>query len=81
MMPQPEQPTAEEIAAARDVLARAAVNDADAPRAALIELVTMEEFGPVVDAMRNAQTLNPANVDVSYTLSMLERLRASHAPA
>lgn len=74
-------PTADEIAEARALLARAAAGSADAPRAALIELVTMPELVPVIDALRKAQTLNPADAEVAYTLSMLERLRASHTPA
>jgi hypothetical protein len=76
----PKQPTAEEIATARALIARAAMKDADAPQAALIELVTMAEFDKVLEQMRKASTLNPANVDLSYTLSMMERIRASHAP-
>lgn len=74
-------PTDDEIAAARDVLTRAALATADAPRASLHALVTMPEYGPVVDAMRFAQSLNPGDAEVSYTLSMMERLRATHTPA
>lgn len=80
-MAKEKQPTAEEIADARALIARAALKDADAPRAALIDLVTMSEFDAVLEATRKAQTLNPANVDVGYVLSMLERLRAANAPA
>lgn len=80
-MAKEKQPTAEELTAARALIARAAAKDADAPRAALIELVTMPEYVPVIDALRKAQTLNPADAEISYTLSMLERLRASHTPA
>jgi hypothetical protein len=76
-----KQPTADEIAAARELLTRAASADADAPRAALISLVTMPEFGPVTDALRNAVMLNPADTEASYAYSMLERLRAAHTPA
>jgi hypothetical protein len=76
-----KKPTAEEVAAARELLTRAATAGAAAPRAALIALVTMPEFTPVVDAVRKAQTLNPADTEVAYTLSMLERLRAAHTPA
>lgn len=79
-MTEAAQPTAEEIAAARELLARAATINADAPRAALIELVTMPQLEPVMEALRKAMTLNPADAEVSYTLSMLERLRASHTP-
>lgn len=77
----PKQPTADEIAEARALIARAAAKDADAPRAALIELVTMPELEPVLAALRKAFTLNPADAEVSYTLSMIERLRATHTPA
>lgn len=76
----PKQPTADEIAAARATLALAATKDADAPRAALIQFVTMPELAPVLVALRKAQTLNPADAEVSYTLSMIERLRATHTP-
>lgn len=41
----------------------------------------MPEFGPVLEAVRKARTLNPAVREVAYTLSMLKRLRASHTPA
>lgn len=74
-------PTAAEVAAARELLTRAAVANAESPRAALIELVTMPEYGPVVDAMRRAQNLNPADAEIAYTLSMMERLRSSHTPS
>lgn len=77
----PKQPTADEIAEARALIARAAVKDADAPRAALITLVTMPELKPVLAALANAQALNPADADVAYTNSMLHRLIASHTPA
>jgi hypothetical protein len=73
-------PSDHEIAAARGLLTRAAAASAQAPRAALIGMVTMPEYGRVVDAMRNAQTLNPADAEIAYTLSMLERLRITHAP-
>jgi hypothetical protein len=75
-----EQPSAAEIAAARELLTRAAVADADAKRAVMIELVSMPEFETVAAAMRRAQALNPADTEVAYTLSMMERLRAGHAP-
>ena len=74
------KPTDAEVAAARDLLTRAATANAEAPRAAMIALVTMPEFGPVLEAVRKAQTLNPADSEVAYTLSMLERLRATHTP-
>lgn len=74
-------PTADEIAEARALLARAATDSADAPRAAMIALVTMPELDSVLAALRNAWTLNPADAEVSYTLSMIERLRATHTPA
>lgn len=77
----PKQPTAEEITAARATLALAATKDADAPRAALIALVTMPELNPVLAALATAQALNPADADVAYTNSMLHRLIASHTPA
>lgn len=77
----PKQPTAEEIADARALIARVAAKDADAPQAAMIALVTMAEFDKVLEQMRKASSLNPANVDLSYTLSMMERIRASNAPA
>lgn len=80
-MTEASQPTAEEIAEARALLARAATDGADAPRAAMIALVTMPELDPVLAALRNAWTLNPADAEVSYTISMLERLRATHTPA
>lgn len=76
-----KQPSADELAAARDVIARAAAKDADAPRAALIALVTMPELKPVLAALASAQALNPADADVAYTNSMLHRLIASHTPA
>ena len=77
----PKQPTAEQIADARATLALAATKGADAPRAALIALVTMPELTPVLVALRKAQTLNPADADVSYTIAMIERLRVLHTPA
>lgn len=76
-----ELPTAEEIAAARELLTRAASTGADAARAALIAFVTMPEFGAVVEAGRAAAALNPANVDLGYVLTMMERVRAANAPA
>jgi len=74
------QPTADEINAARALLARAAASDAEAARAALIDLVTMPELEAVLSALRKAQTLNPADADVAYTAAMLERIRFSHTP-
>lgn len=76
-----KKPTEAEIAAARELLARAATNDADAPRAALIALVTMPEFTVVMGALRDAFTLNMANTEAGYALSMLDRLRAAYTPA
>lgn len=80
-MTEPTPPTAEEIAAARELLARAAAETADAPKAALIALVTLPELPPVLDALRAAQTLNPGDAEVGYAINMLERLRAAHTPA
>jgi len=74
-------PTEDQVAAAKAVLARAAIAGADAPRAALIGLVTMPEYGKVADAAREALMLSPGNVELGYVLSMMERLRATHAPA
>jgi hypothetical protein len=73
-------PTDAELAAARDMLARAAAASAEAPRAAMIALVTMPEFAAVIDAARTAQTLNPADTEVAYVISMMERLRLAHTP-
>lgn len=75
-----QQPTADEIEAARALLARAAAAASDEPRAALIALVTMPEYKAVIDAGRAAAALNPANVDLSYVLTMMERVRAANAP-
>jgi hypothetical protein len=76
-----KKPTAEEVAAARELLTRAATASADEPRAALIGLVTMPEFNAVTEALRKAVMLNPADTEASYAYSMLERLRAAHTPA
>jgi hypothetical protein len=73
-------PTDTQIKNARDVLARAALAEAgdDAPRAAMIELISMKEFGKVDEAARAAQRLNPADVELSYAISMLDRIRARY---
>lgn len=73
-------PTDEELAAAREMLARAASAKAEGTQAAYIALVTMPEFGAVIDAARNVQTQNPGDVEVGYIVSMMERVRASHTP-
>jgi hypothetical protein len=63
------------------LLTRVATADANSPKAALITLVTIPEYSPVVGAMRAAQQVNPADAEIAYTLSMMERLRAAHTPA
>lgn len=75
------KPSEADIAAARAVLAAAATTGADAATKAMVELVTMPEFAKVEAAMRKAQSLNPANIDLSYTVGMLDRLRIAHTPA
>jgi hypothetical protein len=74
-------PTDDQVAAAKALLARAAAAQADAPKAALIALVTMPELPPVLDALRTARDLNPADNYVGYAITMLEQLRATHTPA
>jgi O-methyltransferase involved in polyketide biosynthesis len=73
-------PTAEEVAAAQALLTRSATAKADDAKAALIVLVTMPEYSTVADSARAALALSPGNVDLGYVLSMMERLRAMHAP-
>jgi hypothetical protein len=78
------EPTQEEIDAANAVLAKAnlaKVDRMEAPRKAMVELVTMPEYDKVFDAMNAAFQLDPANTDVSYTMSMLARIRNSYKPA
>lgn len=75
------KPTEAEIAEARAVLAAAAAPKADAAGKAMLALVTMPEFAAVEAAMRKAQALNAANVDLSYAISMMDRLRIAHTPA
>jgi hypothetical protein len=41
----------------------------------------MPEYSPVVDAMRAAQQVNPADAEIAYNLPIRERLRAAHTPA
>lgn len=73
-------PTDDDIAAARDTLARAAAAKAEGVQAAYITLVTMPEYGAVLDAARNAQAQNPGDVEVGYIVSMMERVRSTHTP-
>ncbi|WP_380925451.1 hypothetical protein [Sphingomonas leidyi] len=73
-------PTDDELAAARDTLARAAVAKAEGLQAAYLALVTMPEYGAVIDAARTVQAQNPGDVEVGYIVSMMERVRSSHAP-
>lgn len=73
-------PTDAELAAAQEVLNRAAAAKAEAPRAAMIGLVTMPAFGAVFDAAREAHTLNLADGELSYMITMMERLRTTHTP-
>lgn len=75
------KPTDAEIAAARDLLTRAATADAAAPRAALIDLVTSKAFAEVERGFAAAFQLNPADTDVAYLVSMLARIRTTNAPA
>lgn len=71
------KPTEEEVAAARAVLA-AADTTSDKPRKALVDLVASAEFGTVDAAMKKAQVLNPADVDLSYAIAMFDRLRSKY---
>ena len=75
------KPTDAEVIAARETLTRAATADADAPRKALIELVTSKAFAEVEQGFAAAFQLNPADTDVAYVVSMLARIRTANAPA
>lgn len=73
-------PTDDELAAARDTLARAASAKAEGAQAAYLALVTMPEYGAVLDAARAVQAHNPGDVEVGYIISMMERVRSTHIP-
>lgn len=75
------KPTAEDVAKARATIAAAETADSDPGKKALVALVSMKEFAAVDEVMRKAQALNPANIDLSYAISMIDRLRSAHTPA
>jgi hypothetical protein len=72
-------PTDAEIAAAPDLLICAGTANAEAPKATMIELVTMPEFGPVLEAVRKAQTFNPADSEVPIPLDARAPSRVPYA--
>lgn len=72
--------TDEKLAEARATLAAAALKSADEPQKAAIALVTSKEYAVVEKLAGEAFTLNPANTDVAYLVSMLARVRGSHTP-
>ena len=65
------------IAADQAIIAAAEKREADSAREALAKLVAMPEFTAVDKAMKAAQTLNPANTELSYAISMFDRLKAN----
>jgi hypothetical protein len=40
----------------------------------------MPGYGTFADAMRKAWTLDPADTDLAYVISVMERIRSAHAP-
>lgn len=74
-------PTAKEIAAARETLRKAEALTADAPRQAMLDLVALPEFATTEAAMIKAQGLNPANTELSYAISMFNRMKTQFTPA
>lgn len=77
----PSVPTAEEQAAAREVLNRAALASADPARAAMIGLVTSEPFNATFDMMIAAQSVNRSDGQLAYAITMFEQLRTTFTPA
>ena len=74
------KPTDEEINAARALLRRAAPAE-DAAIEAMRDLVAMPEFATVETAMLEAQRLNPANTELSYAISMINRMKTTYTIA
>lgn len=74
-------PTDDEVTAARETIARAASATAPEPRKAMIDLVTSKAFAEVEKGFSAAFTLNPADTDVAYIVSMLARIRGTYTPA
>lgn len=74
-------PTPEAIAEAQATLNAAALIKAkdDGPRKTMIELVTDDGFNSIYDKMVAAQAVNPANVQLSYCITMMSQLKQSFA--
>lgn len=76
---EPKGPSADEIAAARAVLAKAQEGETDAITTVMRGLIGVPSFSQCYDQMVEAQRAAPAITELSYAISMMARLRDMYA--